>query len=175
MDRKTAPYLILTAFILAACGLPGPSSSEDAQLVSAEKTLAALEQLAANAQPATPTDTPIPPSPSEPPAQEGAYLLGQWRAVDITDGSNMTLNFDWDSNGGMVFELYDDGATTCGGTPLYEFNASGSVDFTGQDRFKATGSGMCDGAAEVVNFAIDMSYEAAIGILTESGGQTWKR
>ena len=87
----------------------------------------------------------------------------------------MLLNFELDPNGVMVFELRDDGATTCGGTPLYEFIASGSVNFTGQDSFKITGSGMCDGTAEAVNFAIDMSYDTATGILTEGGGQTWQR
>ena len=71
MYHKATLYLILMAFILAACGSPDTSSNEDAQLVSAEKTLAALEQQAASAQQSSPTDTPLPP-----PAHRAACARG---------------------------------------------------------------------------------------------------
>lgn len=125
--------------------------------------------------PPTPTDTPVPAPPSITPAPEGAYLLGQWTAIDIVDGSNMTLTFDLAAGSGMVFEIYDDGATTCGGTPLYEFPGGGAVGFTGPNSFQITGSGTCAVTGEVVNFAIDMTYDGATDTLIESGGQTWTR
>lgn len=60
MYRKFTLSLFLATLILAACGLPASSSNEDPQLVSAEKTLAALEQQAPNAQQAPPTQRPVP-------------------------------------------------------------------------------------------------------------------
>jgi hypothetical protein len=126
----------------------------------------------------TPTDTPIPPPPAEtatPTVLAGNEILGQWEAIDIVDGSNMTLNIERDISGALVFELYDDGATTCGGTPLYEFDSSGNVAHTGGNTYNFSGSGECAVTGAIIDFNIDMAYDAALDQLAEFGGQVWTR
>ena len=165
MFRKLALMLVLAAAALAcSVGAPDPTPTLTPEPVPPPDTPV----------PPPPADTPIP-LPTATPVPEGVYLLGVWEAIDIVDGSSMTLSFDLLPSGGMSFELYDDAATTCGGTPLYEFNSGGSVGFTGPNTFQITGTGVCDVTAETVDFAIDISYDAATDMLTESGGQTWTR
>lgn len=92
MYRKLALPLIFSLLLLAACGLPASTSNENSQLVSAEKTLAALEQQIANAQQAPPTERPAivdvedpeldapaaePVPPTVTPTEEGPTLQGR--------------------------------------------------------------------------------------------------
>jgi len=112
------------------------------------------------------TDTPVP---------TGTALVGGWQAVDIVDGSSMTLTVEADAAGNLTFKLFDDGATACGGTPLYAFDSSGHVIALSATEFSFDGAGKCAVTEQEVSYTINMTYDPATDTLIESSGQSWTR
>lgn len=106
------------------------------------------------------------------PAHAANGYTGSWAAVDVLDGSGMTLSVT--GNGPHVgVRMVDDGATVCGGGRA-TLSGSGQLD---EEHLVAHVSATCQGGGTFSRRPIHLAwlYDAGTDTLSDPDGNTWHR
>ncbi|KAA3647205.1 MAG: hypothetical protein DWQ07_06810 [Chloroflexi bacterium] len=74
--------------------------------------------------------------------------------------------------GGFIFRYAEDSSDNCGGSA---YRASGTVELADTNTINLTGTGLCDGSSDEMDFSLQLIYDPVENVLRDSSGNVMTR